>query len=433
MMELVSRRTLLSNAGAIALLADGSAIAQQEKVSKPAGSHIDAEWFQRVLADETERSLKTLVTPTGFLGSTGQRGGRAGASPAPAAPGSYRPTGLGTGTPTAQGRNLFVLAAGYDVTRKQEFLDAVIKAADFMLTSFRDKQYGGLFAQVDPDGQVVDDRKESYGTAHAIMGLSHAARVSDRKTYGDAALQIWSDMKKGLRDQHGFYKRETSRDFKIQGPGKNTQNPMMHLFEGLLALHDATKSQEVFHDAQAHADNVLAHLLQKQGYIPELYDADWKPIPAGPPGQTEPDGSPLDVYNSYAPAAQTGHVEVGHQIEWSFFLSRAVEKGFPSKYLPTAEARLRYALRVGYDAKTGGIGGYADYSGKLTAPTATTGWQICEFLKALMNWAVLRDRQDLWEPFDRSSAAVKSTSPLPGGYHGCGMYVEAIRLAGMKA
>ena len=240
-----------------------------------------------------------------------------------------------------------------------------------MLAHFRDKQYGGLFAEVDPDGKVLDDRKESYGTAHAILGMSHAARVSGRKTYGDAALEIWSDMKKGLRDQYGLFKRETSRDFKTTGPGKNTQNPMMHLFEALLALHDATQSKAVFQDAEAHANNVLTRLLQKPGYIPELYDRDWKPIPAGPPGQTEPDGSPLDVYNSYAAAAQTGHIEVGHQIEWAFFLSRAVEKGFPRKYLSFGERLLNFAMKVGFDRQSGGVFGYSDYDGKPTAASST--------------------------------------------------------------
>ena len=422
--EICSRRRFVARAGAAASLPGWMAFAQDRGRSR-----IDAAWFRQRLAEETERSLKTLVTPTGFLGGAG-RGGQAASPPKS---GVYRPAGLGTGSPTGQGRNLFVLCLGYELTRKPEFLEAVSKAADFIMTGFRDKQYGGLFAVVDPSGKMLDERKESYGTAHAILGMSWAARVSGRKTYGDAALEIWSEMKRGLRDESGLFKRETSRDFKVVGPGKNTQNPMMHLFEALLALHDATNSKQVFQDAQALADAVLTRLLQKAGYIPELYDAGWKPIPAGPPGQTEPDGSPLDVYNSYAAAAQTGHIEVGHQIEWAFFLSRAVEKGFPRKYLSPAERLLNFAVKVGYDSQTGGVFGYADYDGKTTAASSTQGWQIAEFLKMLMNWAVLRGRQDLWEPFEKSLAAVKGAGSLPGGYHGCGMYAEALRLAALRA
>jgi len=418
-----SRREL-GKATGIAVFLNAAAGAAQ----RGAAGHIDTAWFREMVTQDVERSLRTIVTPSGFLGNV-NAGSKKGGPPAPA-PGAYRPTGLGMGSPTGQGRNMFVLAAGYDLTKKQEFLDATVKAADFMLSAYRDKQYGGLYAAVDPSGKVIDDRKESYGTAHAILGMSHAARVTGRKAYGDAALEIWSDMKKGLRDQYGLFKRETSRDFKTQGPGKNTQNPMMHLFEALLALYDATKSKTVFQDAQAHADNVMQRLFREQGgYLPEVYDQAWKPIPAGAPGQTEPDGSPIDVYNAYSAAAQTGHVEVGHQVEWAFFLSRAVELGFPARYLKQGEKFLAYSLKVGFDPKTGAFFGYADYDGKPTAASAASGWQICEWIKMIAHWAVLRDRRDLWEPFDKSVAALKGGTP-PGGYHGDGMYVEVLRMAG---
>jgi len=418
--ETLSRRRAFLRLAALAYPAAGFA-------QKREGARIDAGWFRERLEQETERTLKTMVAPSGYLGTPAGRGGPLPAQPA--SPGSYRPTGLGPGSPTSQGRNLFVLALGYELTRKPEFLEAVAKATDFIRNHFHDKQYGGLFAAVDPNGKVLDDRKESYGTAHAILGLSSAARVSGRKKYADLALKIWSEMKAGLQDQYGLFKRETSRDFKTEGPGKKTQNPVMHLFEALLALHDATRSDTVYKDIARLADTVLSRLYREPGYIPELYDRDWKPIPAGPPGQTEPDGSPLDPYNAYAAAAQTGHIEIGHLIEWAFFLSRAVEKGFSRKYLSYGERLLNYALKVGYDHTSGGVFGYADYDGKPTAESSVRGWQIAELLKMLLHWAVLRQREDLWGLYEKSLAAVKSSGSLPGGYHGCGLYAEALRLA----
>ena len=420
--SLSTRRAFLLLAGAAFPLA-GAAQSKREVALSEAG------WFRQRLEQETERTLKTMVAPSGFLGAPVGRGGPQPSQPAP--PGAYRPTGLGSGSPTSQGRNLFVLALGYEFTRKPEFLEAATKAVDFLENHFRDKQCGGLFAAVDPSGKVLDDRKESYGTAHAILGLSAAAQVSDRKNYGEIALEIWSEMKAGLQDQYGLFKRETSRDFKTEGPGKKTQNPVMHLFEALLALYDVTRSKAVYKDIERLADTVLSRLYREPGYIPELYDRDWKPIPAGPPGQTEPDGSPLDPYNAYAAAAQTGHIEIGHLIEWAFFLSRAVERGFSRKYLSYGERLMNYALKVGYDHSSGGVFGYADYDGKPTAESSTRGWQIAELLKMLLHWAVLRRREDLWGLYEKSLAAVKNSGSLPGGYHGCGMYAEALRLARM--
>ena len=80
---------------------------------------------------------------------------------------------------------------------------------------------------------------------------------------------------------------------------------------------------------------------------------------------------------------------------------------------------------------TGALLRYADYDDKPTAASATSGWQIWEWIKMIAHWAVLRDRQDLWARFDKSVAVLKGGTP-PGGFHGDGMYVDLLRLAGIK-
>ncbi len=149
-MPALSRRSFFKTAAAGLAMPVGIPAGQ----SRDSG-RIDTAWFRGRLAQETERGLK-MLTPTGYLGGPAGRGN---VSPQPQ--GSYRPTGLGTGTPTSQGRNLFVLCLGFNLTQKPEFLEAVTRAADFTLARFWDKRYGGLFAQVDPDGKVLDERKES--------------------------------------------------------------------------------------------------------------------------------------------------------------------------------------------------------------------------------------------------------------------------------
>ncbi len=420
-----SRRAFLELAGATAAIPYWGGCGRRRTTRR-----IDEAWFREKLAEDTERSLKTAVHPSGFLGRVGTPAARQGA----AVPGRSRSPGMGAGSPTSLGRNMTALSFGFDLTRQPEIKEVLRKAAGFMMRHMWDHEYGGLYQGVDPaDGKVVNDRKESYGMAAAILGMARAAEVTGEEEHRDAALNIWAGMKKGLQDGHGFFKRDTSRDFKVAGTGKNTQNPLMHLFEGLLGLYDTTKSTEVMREAQDLADRVLARLMQPPGYIPELYDAEWRPIPAGPPGQREPDGGPLDIYNAYSEAAQTGHVEVGHCIEWAYFLSRAVERGFPDSYLAPAERLIEFVLKVGVDAETGGIYGYTDYNGNRTQASATSGWQIQEFVRMAAHWAVLRGRQDLWEPYDRAVAAIKNSGSAPAGYHGCGMCAEVVRLAALPA
>lgn len=415
-----TRRNLLKLAGAGVLLLGGCADTQRVKTSRIVRDHIDTTWFSKMLADETEHWLKAAATPSGFFQVTLDR--------------EWRPVGQQIATLTSQNRQIYVMATGYDLTGNTVYLEAVKKGADFLLANFRDGKYGGMFYSVSPDGKVVEDRKDSYGTAFAIFGLSHAARVSGETRYKQAALETWSDMKKYLRDTAGFYKAGTTRDFS-QRQGTNSQNPMMHLFEALLALHDATGSKEVYKDAQDHGDSMFTKLFQEGGgYLPEVYDDDWVPLPV----------------------STNGRIDIGHQFEWAFLLSRAVEKGFHPKYLTIGERLLAYGMKVGYDRENGGIFSTSDYDGN-SDKGPKSWWQQNELLRAIIHYAALRDHPGLWEPFDQSLAFVKQNfidtqyggwyasydpvktregralykgRPEQVGYHVCGMYAEALRLAG---
>jgi mannose/cellobiose epimerase-like protein (N-acyl-D-glucosamine 2-epimerase family) len=349
-------------------------------------------------------------------------------------------------------------ARGYEVTRDPVYLESLRRIADFTLANFRDTQYGGMFFSVTPDGKVVDDRKDGYGTAFAIFGLSHAARVTRDEKYRTAALETWAQTKKGLRDKAGFFKFATTRDYsQAPGPtrggtnkrgdaaafvppqessGTNTQNPMMHLFEALLACYDATGSREVFADAEAHGNAMFTRLFQDTGgYLPEFYDAEWKPL---------------------AESTQ-GHVELGHQFEWAYLWGQAVDRGFPGRDLRLyGERLLHFGTKAAYDTETGGILSVGDYEGHpVQAPKGL--WQQCEFLRALMNYAAVRNHKELWAAFDKSLEMFKEhfmdakyggcfstyydprTPPEESRlgkngidcYHVCGMYSEALRLTGV--
>ncbi len=443
-METFSRRRLLRLAGASALLRNRIATAQRVTPSATVREHIDADWFRKALSDEIQHWFKSAELSSGFVQQRIDR--------------EWRPTDQQVATLTSQGRHIFMRARGYDLTRDPVYLQSLRRIADFTLANFRDTQYGGLFYSVSPDGKVVDDRKDSYGTAFAIFGFSHAARVTRDEKYRKAALETWADMKRGLRDKAGFFKPGTTRDFS-QAPmsmdfegyantrregaaakasprpasGTNTQNPMMHLFEALLALHDATGSKEVFAEAEAHANAIFTKLFQeKGGYLPELYDAGWKPLPE----------------------SQRGHLELGHQFEWAYLWSLAVDKGFPRRDLQLyGERLLSFGMKAAYDTESGGIFSVGDYEGHpVKAPKGL--WQQCEFLRALMNWAALHNHNELWAAFDESLGMFKEhfmdaqyggcfstyydpKSPPESArlnkngvdcYHVCGMYSEALRL-----
>jgi mannose/cellobiose epimerase-like protein (N-acyl-D-glucosamine 2-epimerase family) len=382
--------------------------------------HIDADAFRNALQEEIDRWRDAAELPNGFI--------------QPAIDRQWRPTGQQIGTLTIQARHMYMRARGYDVTRDPAYLQSLHRIADFTLASFRDTQLGGFYLSVSPDGKVVDEHKDSYATAFAIFGLSHAARVTRDERYREAALQTWAYMKKSFRDPTGFYKLRLTRDLSEQS-GTLSQNPIMHLFEALLALYDATRSREILVEAESLGHSLFTRLFQGVGgYMPEFYDAEWKPL------REEP----------------RGYIDLGNQFEWAYWWSRAVEKGFPQSDLRMYGQRvLNFGVKAAYDAENGGIFSILDRSESLVkAPKGL--WQQCEFLRALMNWAVLHGRSDLWDAFDKTLAMFREhfQDASHGGYfrpyydpksppteaqlfknandtyHVCGMYSEGLRLSG---
>jgi mannobiose 2-epimerase len=387
--------------------------------------HIDGEWFrQNLVRDNLAHWLAAAPTDSGFLRSELDR--------------QWRPDAQQVGTLVSQSRLLFVLAAGHDVTAEEGYLETVRKGADFLIEEFHDDEHGGWFWSVSPEGEPQDTYKDAYGHAFVIFGLAHAGRVTGQKRFTQAALETWETMKAHLVDSHGGIKRRTSRDWKRRR-GRNSQNPMMHLFEALLALHQATESRAVFDDATKLAEFIFGRLYQADppnrraggGYLPEMYDDEWKPL-----------------------AGRGAYVDLGHQFEWAFLLSQAVRQGFPQRYLDIGRRLLEFGMKHAYDGENGGIFSASDYAGRVRGK-GKGWWQQCEHLRALMRYAADHGREDLWEAFDKSLAFVQGNfldreyggwygsyhpnrarspqqqrkgSTWKVGYHGTGMYLEALRL-----
>jgi mannose/cellobiose epimerase-like protein (N-acyl-D-glucosamine 2-epimerase family) len=385
--------------------------------------HIDTAWFRKsLIEDNLEHWLAAAPTENGFFRPILDR--------------RWRPAETQRATLVSQSRLIYVMTIGYRVTGRREYHDAARRGADFLLEHMRDTEHGGWFWSTSPSGEPLSRRKSTYGHAFVIFGLSHAYRVTADDRYQRAALETWATMKARLRDRHGGFRPGAKPDWS-ERVGTNSANPIMHLFEALLALYTATGSDEVYADTRELADFVFGRLYNpRRGCLPEVYDEEWNPLPAN----------------------RGGYIDVGHQFEWAFLLSEAVAFGFPDHYLEPGERLLRFGMRRGYDREHGGIFSAVRQGGRPEAPRKGW-WQQCEHLRCLMRYAAEHDRPDLWEPFDKSLQFVREhfidreyggwytshvadrrpdeDAPKGGvwkaGYHVAGMYFEALRLGGMAA
>ncbi|KQZ31563.1 AGE family epimerase/isomerase [Duganella sp. Root1480D1] len=309
----------------------------------------NAEWHRKDLNAHLSRWLAVAPTPSGLLQAQFDR--------------NWQPAGKTTGDLTSHCHLVYAMMIGYEATGDARYLEAGKRGADFLLAAFHDPLHGGFFQGVDAQGKPVNTGKNSYGHAFALFALSHAARVTGEAKYKEAALAAWQDIRRNLREAGGGLRGVVPRDFASAPEKYHTQNPVMHMFEALLALIDATGDQQVVADTRALGDFVLNQLMvglpDGGAYIPEWYDAQWKPL-------TNDDA----------------YTDLGHQFEWSHLLRSAEKRGLPPLYADVADRLLKFAVANGYDEQDGGIFNRIYPSGQVDRNKYW--WQQAEGMKAFL-------------------------------------------------
>lgn len=316
---------------------------------------IDADWHRRDLTQGLlAHWLAVAPTESGFMRTALDQ--------------QWQPRAQQPGHLTEQARLVYALAIGYELTQDTRYLAAARRGADFLLTRFRDPVHGGFFLRVAADGTVTSDAKNTYGHAFALLALSHLARVTGEPAYRAAALRTWQEVDGWLRDDKGGFRGELPRDFsqaRSGTQGVNSQNPLMHLFEAVLALHEATQEPAVLQGAKRIADFVIYRLQTGTSdggaFIPEWYDHAWKPL---------------------ASREQGAYTDLGHQFEWIHLLLQAERQGLSGVYTQSAQRLLKYALTVGYDEVDGGVFTKVYPDGALDR--SKYWWQQTEGLRALL-------------------------------------------------
>jgi len=366
--------------------------------------HVDHEWLRTSLVNGlTDYWLKASIMPNGFIQENLDR--------------QWKPWGeQREASLNGQGRQLYSMAIGYEMSNKDKaYLDGVTRAADFLL-KMRDAQHGGFFNRTTPDLKVIDDNKTGF-TSFAIYSLATVARVTKNPKYEAAAMQAFREVRDKMRDGP-FLTATRNRDFSApaargggggaakgggggkggapDGPqaakggggfgGQSGHNLNVHMFEALLGLYDATKSKEVWDEITAELVAMEKLYDYENGFLPEGFDADWKPSGRGGAG------------------GGAGRANTGHMFEWASLFSRAVELGADPKFVELGSRSIDLGLKNGYNEAVGGLGG-VNAAGQ---PTQMLWWPQCEVLKATAHYAILRGRNDLWPVFDKTLAFVKA-------------------------
>ncbi len=287
----------------------------------------------------------------------------------------------------SQCRLLFLMSMGYEVTHETKYQDAARRGGDFLLDHFRDPKTLRWYREVDRDGKVVDASVPEDDIPFVVFALAHAFQVTQQDRFRTVALTTWSQGNWDvLIRARALVQGKQTTAVTASASGTRTYTGMLHLFEALLALQDATGTPAVGDDIAALAAFLEQRLYQpKTGRLPWRFTADWRPLPA----------------------SQGGVINFGYQVEWAYDLSLAVTRGLSEDYHPFAQTLLDDAIALGYDSTEGGLFESADYEGKLLSKHKGT-WQQTQLLCALMHFATVRGRTELWPLFNKSLKLVQT-------------------------
>ena len=184
------------------------------------------------------------------------------------------------------------------------------EAYRILTENFWDKESGGVYWTVKPNGEVEDSSKQFYAQSFAIYGLSEYARTFNHKQSKELAVSLLMLMERFAFDPEfgGYFEAKAanwtdpSRDF-ITPAGDNTKKSMnthLHVLEAYTNLYRVYPDQELKEKIVHILDMFTRHIINPENHHFHLFfDTDW--------------------------SVQSTAISYGHDIEGSWLLWEAAE------------------------------------------------------------------------------------------------------------
>jgi len=191
-------------------------------------------------------------------------------------------------------RILWTFSAAWRSTGQSIYRPIADKAYDYLLHNFLDREYGGAFWSLDATGQPIDPRKQIYGQAFALYGLSEYYRASGEKTALDEAISLFR-----LIEQHSFdsgfnqdsgsprggyfeaFTRDWSllKDVRLSDKDANdpkTMNTHLHILEAYTNLYHAWPDPLLLSRIIGLLDVFDRYIIGAGGHLGLFFDTNWK-------------------------------------------------------------------------------------------------------------------------------------------------------------
>jgi len=187
-------------------------------------------------------------------------------------------------------RILWTFSAAYAFTNDHEHLAIAARAFNYLINYFKDNEYGGVYWSVDFKGNMLESRKQLYGLAFTLYGMSEYYAASQNETALAFAKELYNTI-----EQHSFdtknngYFEAFARDWqplqnlRLSAKDANaskTMNTHLHIIEAYTNLYKVWKDEGL----EAKVENLLLlfhqHFINKKsGHLILFFDDEWNEQP----------------------------------------------------------------------------------------------------------------------------------------------------------
>ena len=183
-------------------------------------------------------------------------------------------------------RILWTFSAAFRLLKKPEYLETATRAKRYLLDFFYDKQYGGIFWELNADGTPSDAKKQIYALGFAIYGLSEYARATGGREALEYAVRLFEVIEKYSFDpvQNGYVEALTRewqpiQDMRLSDKDENekkTMNTHLHILEPYANLYRVWKDERLEKQLRNLIKVFVTRILDAEsGHLNLFFEEDW--------------------------------------------------------------------------------------------------------------------------------------------------------------
>ena len=182
-------------------------------------------------------------------------------------------------------RILWTCSNAFRVLGEASCRDMANQAKELIFNKFYDKEYGGTYWSLNPDGSPRETKKQIYSIAFTIYGLAEYYRASGDEASLNLAKSLFRDIEAHSFDPsfNGYFEafgRDWSEigDMRLSDRDANerkTMNTHLHILEAYTGLYRVWKDENLASSLENLIRLFLDRILGEDGHLKLFFTDDW--------------------------------------------------------------------------------------------------------------------------------------------------------------